>query len=190
MLPSLPALRSPFKVSWTSPIETSFIEVISEHSGKSRAVVGEAGRRGIRELGADRERTGDITHLATSHSVSLFIRFVNCYFRFVSPTLFVPFVFTRVSLDTMVLSIPHCQLPLFGMRGILCVRGNRTFHDCGVQTRSASASGISAYCWLASAFLRPNSASAEEAARKSSRPSIDPLPYLYSGLWQQSKLES
>ena len=34
-------------VSLTSPIETSFIELISEHSGKSRAVVGEAGRRGI-----------------------------------------------------------------------------------------------------------------------------------------------
>src|SRR6266481_9069564 len=84
MLLSPTALRSAFKVSLTSLIETSFIELPPGFSGKSPAVVGEAWRCRIRKLCAAGEQPGDIAHLETRNSISLFIRFVNHYFALYS----------------------------------------------------------------------------------------------------------
>src|SRR6266853_1299985 len=132
MLLSPTALRSAFTVSLTSLIETSFIELPSGFSGKRPAVVGEAWRRRIRKLCAAGERTGDIAHLETRNSISLFIRFVNHYFRFIfASAWFAPLVFPVSLLEPCFPSIPRCQLPLCGMRGILCVRGNCTFMTVG-----------------------------------------------------------
>src|SRR6266446_741311 len=149
MLLSPTALRSAFKVSLTSLIETSFIELPSGFSGKSPAVVGEAWRRRIRKLCAAGERTGDIAHLETRNSISLFIRFVNHYFRFIfASAWFAPLVFPVSLLEPCFPSIPRCQLPLCGMRGILCVRGNRTFmivgSKCVVLAASVLLAGLPA----------------------------------------------
>src|SRR6266478_2914777 len=116
MLLSPTALRSAFKVSLTSLIETSFIELPSGFSGKSPAVGGEAWRRRIGKLCAAGERTGDIAHLETRHSISLFIRCGSLYFRFILASPWsAPPVFRLSLLDPCFPSIPHCQLPLCQM---------------------------------------------------------------------------
>src|SRR5229473_2277378 len=152
MLPQPTVVWSPDKESLTSLIETSLAELTSGSSGKSPTVVGETRWRRIRELCAAGESTGDIAHLETRDSISLFLRFVNHYFRFLfGCASSCSFISHSVPLDTMSLAIPRCQLPLGGMRGILCVRGNRTFMTVGSKrvllTASLLLAGLPALCF-------------------------------------------
>src|ERR1700719_3075742 len=56
---------------------------VSGHSGKSDAVVGDAMRRRVKFLAGEGNGTGDIAHLEARGSISLFVRLVKNYFRFI-----------------------------------------------------------------------------------------------------------
>jgi hypothetical protein len=87
---------------------------MSGQSGKSDAAVGRAMRLRAENLAGEGNSTGDITHLEARPSISLFLRYVNTYFRFLFAAPQIPKIQAISAPDTL-----HPALPPSPSKSIL-----------------------------------------------------------------------